>query len=90
MFHTYVTASVEDPVHGGKKRIDFDRASYLMDKELLQKALDILEVEKRNNGQTLLNSNADAAQFVWDDYVNRHFEKYGKSFIPNADPYWDT
>jgi hypothetical protein len=82
MFHTYVL--------GHHKPVDFDRASYLMDKELLKQALDALEAEKNGKNDPPIKSNSDAAQFVWDYYVNRHFEKYGESFAPNADPHWDT
>ena len=90
MFHTYVLTAAPDLLRGGKKAVDFNRASYLRDKELLQKALDALEEEKNGNNDPPIRCDSDAAQFVWDFYINRHFERYGESFTLHVDPHWDT
>lgn len=36
MFHTYVLAQTEDPIKGGKKLVDIDRASFLMARRCLR------------------------------------------------------
>ena len=71
MFHRYVLA------HNARK-VDFDRASYLMDAGLKAQAEGASD---KRRGSHL--------QFVWDYYCARHFEKYGSSFQPHADPSWD-
>ena len=67
MFHTYITAS------SGAK-IDIDRASFVMDLELFQDALD---------------AEGSAKQRVWDLYCRLHKERYGGPFTPDVDPEWD-
>lgn len=89
MFHTYVLTAAKDP-RWGAKSVDFDRASYLMDKTLLQEALTALEEEKNGKNDPPIRCDSDAAQFVWDYYCQRHVEKYGERFTPDADPHWDT
>jgi hypothetical protein len=86
MFHTYVLAACDNPYQTGRKSVDFDRASYLMDRALLQRAIDAMH-EARD-----LQPPWDAtrgAQWVWDYYCERHLETYGEHFIPNVDPHWD-
>lgn len=84
MFHTYVTAH-----HKG--RVDMGRAQFLMDKELLRDAVDWVA----NNRQQLIDNHngderfVDENQATWDWYCQRHLEKYGKAFRPDADPDWD-
>jgi hypothetical protein len=86
MFHTYVLTAAPRP-GGGKKCVDFDRASFLMDKELLQRSLDAMKDERDNRPRW----DADyGAQWVWDYYCERHHEKFGEPFIPDVDPNWDT
>lgn len=86
MFHTYVQTAAKRP-EGGWKCVDFDRASFLMDKDLFQQALDAMKDERDNYPRW----DADyGPQWVWDYYVDLHAEKYGESFIPHVDPDWDT
>lgn len=89
MFHTYVLTAAKDP-RWGAKSVDFDRAMYLMDKDLLQDALDALEKERKSDTDNPIRCTSDAAQFVWDYYCQRHYEKFGESFTPDVDPHWDT
>ncbi|WP_454917432.1 hypothetical protein [Xanthobacter sediminis] len=67
MFHTYVKTSSGNTV-------DFDRASFLMDKGLLECALQFRE---------------RGAQAVWDAYCTMHGLQYDKPFTPDIDPFWD-
>ncbi len=77
MFHTYVDRAVGDPV-------DFDRASYLMDKELLAEAIRI-----RDEYAKTPESDVDyGAQYVWGMYTILHEEKYGTYFLPHINPNW--
>jgi hypothetical protein len=79
MFHTYVLAQ-------SGRMIDFDRASFLMDRDLLQQSL-----EARRHEQTTA-PRWDAgygAQWVWDYYCERHVERYGEYFVPDVNPDWD-
>ena len=86
MFHTYVQTQAPDP-DGGCRCVDFDRASYLMDKDLLQEAIDAMKHEQ----STCPRWDATyGAQWVWDEYCERHAEKYGEYFRPDVDPTWDT
>ena len=80
MFHTYVLAF-------SGTAVDFDRASFLMDKDLLQASLDAMQHEKA----TCPRWDADyGAQWVWDYYCPRHFERYGEPFGPQVIPHWDS
>jgi hypothetical protein len=76
MFHTYVRATSGNTV-------DFDRATFLMDRDLLGATLDALR-EVRDGWDT-----DRAAQWVWDQYCARHREVYGEGFVADLDPEWD-
>lgn len=79
MFHTYILAA------SGNK-VDIDRASFLMDKELLQKSIDAMKEEIA----TCPREDAlYGPQWIWDYYCERHAEKYGESFVPDVSPDWD-
>jgi hypothetical protein len=86
MFHTYVLTAARRP-GGGVKAVDFDRASFLMDKDLLQQALDAMAHERDTDPR---HDAIYDAQWVWDYYVERHREKYEQPFRPDIDPTWDT
>jgi hypothetical protein len=80
MFHTYVLAF-------SGKVIDFDRASFLMDHDLVEAAKKAMHEEKTFAPRW----DADyGAQWIWDYYVQRHYEKYGEDFVPNVNPDWDS
>lgn len=79
MFHTYVLAA-------SGNMVDIDRASFLMDKGLLQQALSAMKEEVTTCPQP------DASygpQWIWGYYCERHAEKYGESFEPDVSPTWD-
>ncbi len=80
MFHTYIRAS-------SGKVVDFDRASYLMDDDLLEDAKKAMHEEQPEATQW---DAASRAQWVWDYYCQRHGEKYGDPFVPNVNPDWDS
>ncbi|HEY6966665.1 MAG TPA: hypothetical protein VI229_04280 [Burkholderiales bacterium] len=67
MFHSYVLA------YSGTV-VDFDRASFLMDKDLLQQSLDAMRHEQATAPRPDANY---GAQWVWDYYCQRHWEKFG-------------
>jgi hypothetical protein len=79
MFHTYVLATSGTVV-------DFDRASFLMDKDLLQWSLDAMRDEQQNAPRYDANY---GAQWVWDCYCQRHLERYGEGFVADVTPGWD-
>jgi hypothetical protein len=79
MFHTYIRATTGT-------EIDFDRASFLMDRDLLQEAIDAIERERNVKPQPDLT---ERAQWVWDRYCKLHAKKYAQAFIPDVDPHWD-
>jgi hypothetical protein len=79
MFHTYVLAASGTVV-------DFDRASFLMDRELLQQSLDAMRDERDRRPRS--DATHDA-QWVWDDYCQRHREQYGEGFVCDVTPGWD-
>ena len=79
MFHTYVRARSGTVV-------DFDRASFLMDRDLLQVSLDALRDQQKNEPRWTTD---DRAQWAWDDYCARHLAHYGEPFSPNVIPGWD-
>lgn len=84
MFQNYViTASLKE--RGGP--VDFDRASYLMDKTLLRQAIRAMNLERFRSPR---HDTTYGAQWIWDYYCQRHFEKYGTFFPPDADPTWDA
>ena len=79
MFHTYILA------YSGTV-VDFDRASFLMDKKLLRQSRNAMKEEQ------ITAPRWDArydAQWVWDYYCGRHCEKYGEPFGPNVIANWD-
>jgi hypothetical protein len=79
MFHTYVFAQ------SGNK-VDFDRASFLMDRDLLKASIEAMRHER----DTCPRWDATyGAQWVWDYYCERHFELYSEYFVPDVDPTWD-
>lgn len=80
MFHTYVLAATGSV-------IDFDRASFLMDKDILKESLDAMHAERDNHPRD--DATYDA-QWVWDYYCERHREHYGESFGPDAITGWDS
>jgi hypothetical protein len=80
MFHTYVLAASGNVV-------DFDRASFLMDKDLLDQSIKAMHHERDSNPRP--DATYDA-QWVWDHYCGRHCERYGNGFIPNEKPHWDS
>ncbi|WP_106753519.1 hypothetical protein [Pannonibacter carbonis] len=86
MFHTYVLTAATRP-GGGAKKVDFDRAAYLMDKALLTASVLAMEDERDNYPR---HDCTYDAQWVWDYYCERHAEKYGVSFTPDVDPEWDA
>ncbi len=79
MFHTYVQAHT-------KRMVDIDRASFLMDKELLQQAIKEMEYERDHEPRP---DATYGAQWVWDRYISLHWGKYDAPFAPNVDPHWD-
>jgi len=97
MFHTYIRASSGNVV-------DIDRASFLMDRDLLSDALRILMSESARDRDTFdrqtfkqtlgvdeaPNRLDGSAQLVWDKYCKLHEEKYGGPFTPDGDPHWDS
>jgi hypothetical protein len=87
MFHRYVE-------HNGQK-IDYDRASWLMDKDVFSEALEALPkaigqtdfdhaIAKRNGWSALAVSKEDELQTLWDLYCAGHIEKYGDPFNPDV------
>jgi hypothetical protein len=79
VFHTSVLAASGTPV-------DFDRASFLMDKDLLQASLDEMRREQAEEPRHDANY---GAQWVWDFYCERHRERHGEPFGPDVTPGWD-
>jgi hypothetical protein len=78
------------------KSVAFDRASPLMDKELLQAAIDAMRDEQwdfpgwdaRRRAQWVVDYPGHGAQWVWICYCEAHREKYGGPFRPDVDPTW--
>jgi hypothetical protein len=94
MFNRYVTA-------GTGRRVDIDRASYLMDKTLSgpvkEAALGRLGLTPfdfacadRNGMAQPRATEAAILQAIWEEYCRAHFNKHGEAFVPNADPGWDS
>lgn len=67
--------------------IDFDRATWLMDKTLLRQAEVAMDRERI---VTPIDRASYDAQWLWDCYCECHWEKYGEGFQPNVDPAWDA
>ena len=80
MFHTYIVAT-------SRCVIDFDRAAFLMDKDLLQQSLDAMRDERDNNPHAGVQY---GAQWVWVDYCRRHLAHYGAGFVPDVEHGWDS
>jgi hypothetical protein len=79
MFHTYIRAA-------SGNRVDIDRASFLMDRELFESAIETMRRER----DTCPRPDASyGAQWVWDYYCQRHRERYGEPFVPEVNPAWD-
>src|SRR5215471_7272802 len=79
MFHTYILTYA-------RAMVDFDRASYLMVRELLQQSIDAMTHERDTYPRP--DTTYDA-QWVWDYYCARHYERYAEDFGPNVIPDWD-
>jgi hypothetical protein len=88
MFHRYVT-------HNGCQ-IDYDRASWLMDRELCQEAIRTLPsslgrtpfdhaIAERNGWHGPAEMTKDQElQALWNMYCRLHQSKYGKPFSPEV------
>ena len=76
MFHTYIVA------HSGNE-VDFDRASFLMDEELLDQSIRAMKYERDSQPRP---DTTYGAQWVWDRYCGLHQERYGTGFVPNVNP----
>lgn len=88
MFHRYVE-------HDGQK-IDYDRASWLMDRDAFEKAVKRLpealgvdefdiEIAKRMGCRTAsAKTPAEDLQTLWNLYCEEHAAKHGKPFIPDV------
>ena len=79
MFHSYILAK-------SGKVIDIGRAQFLMDKALLRRAIKTMEDERDNDPRW--DARYDE-QWIWGEYCQRHYEKYGEFFIPDVDPNWE-
>jgi hypothetical protein len=67
--------------------IDFDRASFLMDRKLLHRSIYAMRRER----DTCPRPDARyGAQWVFDYYCGRHYEKFGEYFVPSVSPHWDS
>jgi hypothetical protein len=80
MFHDYILT-------GACSVVDFDRASLLMDKTLLRQSLRAMMIERNTKPRW---DAGYGAQWVWDDYCERHLEKYGAYFEPDVIQGWDN
>ena len=89
MFHRYVD-------HNGQK-IDYDRASWLMDKEAFEKAFDRLAnalnvdpfdvaIARRMNTMmiSVKHTPGQTLQILWDLYCQEHAAKHGAAFDPDV------
>ena len=65
--------------------VDFDRAAPLMDRDLLQAAIEFLQ---RNRHMIPPGSTASDAQRIWDVYCHLHYEKYDEDFLPDVVKGW--
>jgi len=79
MFHTYVATR-------SGKSVDIDRASFLMDKQLFQQALN---VAMDGCSEPSSQKRSPVPQGVWNSYCAMHRAKYGTDFEPDVDPDWD-
>lgn len=80
MFHTYVNAF-------SGAVLDMNQVQFMLDKSLAKDAAEWVSAswpELRARGA----SSRDQA--FYDYYCERHREKYGKPFIPDVDPSWDS
>ena len=91
MFHTYVVAR-------SGNFVDFDRASFLMDRDILDASLRAMR-EARAKWPDFVDEKCVscmgskqtfyAAQWVWNHYCARHAQTYGDGFVPDISPNWD-
>jgi hypothetical protein len=80
MFHTYVLAA-------SGAVIDMNQAQFLMDKTLARQSAEWVS----DNWPRLEQQGASSKdQAFFDHYCERHREKYGRSFVPDVDPRWDS
>src|SRR5262249_1008179 len=69
-----------------KAVVEFDRASFLMDRELFQQSTD----ETRHERDPCPRHDATySAQWVWAVYCERHRERYDEEFGPDVIEGWD-
>lgn len=68
-------------------RVHFGRASRLMDRKLLKES--IAERNHERDYAPRWDCVGYDAEWVWEHYCQRHWEKYGECFIPDVDPTWD-
>jgi hypothetical protein len=66
--------------------VEFDRASYLMDRDLLDQTIRAMRHEQTTCPRW--DARYDE-QWVWGYYWERHLEHYGEPFMPNVNPNWD-
>ena len=89
MFHRYVT-------HNGEK-IDYDRASWLMARDVFAKAkerlpdalgvdpFDVAVAERMNTMMiSARHTPAQTLQILWDLYCEEHEQKFGRQFNPDV------
>ena len=69
------------------RAVDFDRASALMDRDLLATSLRAMMRERNTSPRW---DAVYGAQWVWEDYCDRHLERYGEEFGPEINPTWDS
>ena len=65
--------------------VDFDRASQLMDKDLLQRTINAMQHERDHEPRW---DTEYGPQWIWDYYCERHWEKFGEWFLPDVTPGW--
>ena len=84
MFHRYVTTK-------DGKAMDFDRALYMADKNLMAEASDVLPESMGDNTfdkfiqmRMCFATPLDVVQRYYDEYCRLHQEKYGEPFNPDV------
>jgi len=88
MFHRYVE-------HNGQK-VDYDRASWLMDRDAFEKALarlpealgvdnfDAATAERMGSSTCSAKTPAEELQTLWKLYCEEHEHKYSRPFSPDV------